>query len=468
MKHKPLRFIVALIAVFIAIFFVFAQIHNPAFAADCSGVDTTLVDCDESTGSGISYILGLILNILTFGVGAAGVIGLTVSGIRYMLSAGNEAQMTKAKRRMLEITIGLVTYGVMYAAISWLVPGGVNSTDSSVNKISVSLTENLFIGDTAKAVATVSPAGADNPNVAWSSSDESIATVDKNGNITPLKAGTVTITATSSNGVVGNSTITIRERPVAVNIQHADHSGSSSSSFSSSGPLSGTFDKYADTGGVVFSGDNGGGANAVYLTGTATARNGTSSKFLYSVANPVSEYSGHSVDLTDSEYMLVLWALYGEHHSGCFDEYVGFAQYLRDKVDYGSKAKNRKYSNLGSNWIDSAGKSKNHLSLAEFQQEHPAIIAAVDYVFKQGGSLAQAYMHYYLDDDDVACAYGYSCREICSTSKYDIRASYDAAYCTLNGASTRTAEENTIVIRLVAEDEVGNHNWTEFQMGATK
>ena len=53
---------------------------------------------------------------------------------------------------------------------------------------------------TAQLTATIAPAGASYKNIVWTSSNESVATVDANGVITPVWAGTAIITATATNG----------------------------------------------------------------------------------------------------------------------------------------------------------------------------------------------------------------------------------------------------------------------------
>ena len=55
-------------------------------------------------------------------------------------------------------------------------------------------------GTTAQLSVSATPADAFNPHVTWSSSDESIATVDQNGLVTALVGGTATITATATDG----------------------------------------------------------------------------------------------------------------------------------------------------------------------------------------------------------------------------------------------------------------------------
>jgi len=56
---------------------------------------------------------------------------------------------------------------------------------------------SLKVGESEKLQPTITPSNADNKKVIWTSSDSNVATVDTEGNVTAVKAGQVTITATS-------------------------------------------------------------------------------------------------------------------------------------------------------------------------------------------------------------------------------------------------------------------------------
>lgn len=75
----------------------------------------------------------------------------------------------------------------------------------------------LTVDDTAKLTATVTPANADNAKVSWTSSDETVATVDENGNVTAIAAGTATITVTTEDGgFTATCTVTVKAKSVPV------------------------------------------------------------------------------------------------------------------------------------------------------------------------------------------------------------------------------------------------------------
>ncbi|QUH31792.1 DUF4073 domain-containing protein [Vallitalea guaymasensis] len=59
---------------------------------------------------------------------------------------------------------------------------------------------NIDENDSITLNATIEPVNATNKNINWSSSDDSIATVDSHGNVTLNKVGVVTITATTEDG----------------------------------------------------------------------------------------------------------------------------------------------------------------------------------------------------------------------------------------------------------------------------
>lgn len=71
----------------------------------------------------------------------------------------------------------------------------------SVESVEVSpSSKTIEIDATQELTAKISPDNATNKNVTWSSSNESVATVDENGLVTAVAAGTATITATTKDG----------------------------------------------------------------------------------------------------------------------------------------------------------------------------------------------------------------------------------------------------------------------------
>ena len=65
----------------------------------------------------------------------------------------------------------------------------------------------LKVGETTKAAATIMPEGAEGVELAWTSSDDKIATVDKDGNVKAVAEGKATLTVTATQGS-GDSAVT--------------------------------------------------------------------------------------------------------------------------------------------------------------------------------------------------------------------------------------------------------------------
>ncbi|WP_459480244.1 Ig-like domain-containing protein [Clostridium saccharoperbutylacetonicum] len=70
---------------------------------------------------------------------------------------------------------------------------------------------NLIKGDTKSLTATTTPAGE---QVSWTSSDDSIATVDSTGTVSGTKVGSCIITAATEDGLTAACAVTVTEKDV--------------------------------------------------------------------------------------------------------------------------------------------------------------------------------------------------------------------------------------------------------------
>ena len=112
------KLFIGMLAVVISLSISSCFLVRQTFAANCGGVPTSIIECGKDDG--IDHILNLVIDILSVGVGIFGVIGISIVGIQYLTSSGNEEQARKAKRRIYEIIIGLAVYVVFYAILAWL------------------------------------------------------------------------------------------------------------------------------------------------------------------------------------------------------------------------------------------------------------------------------------------------------------------------------------------------------------
>ena len=82
----------------------------------------------------------------------------------------------------------------------------INQIDSSV----------LEIGQKIILSATITPEDATNKTITWESSNQSILTVNSNGEVEAIAPGTAEIIAKSNNGKTSSKTITVKPKPVVV------------------------------------------------------------------------------------------------------------------------------------------------------------------------------------------------------------------------------------------------------------
>lgn len=81
---------------------------------------------------------------------------------------------------------------------------------------------NMIVGEKTKIDYTINPSTAVNKKVNWVTSDSKIATVDENGNITAVGAGTATITATADGNDKVSSKVQVKVTNLNITIQNGD------------------------------------------------------------------------------------------------------------------------------------------------------------------------------------------------------------------------------------------------------
>ena len=91
----------------------------------------------------------------------------------------------------------------------------VTASAVAVESVSLNKTElSLIVGAEETLTATVLPENADNKAVTWSSSDESVATVDANGKVKAIAIGEAVITVTTADGgKTASCTVTVTKNP---------------------------------------------------------------------------------------------------------------------------------------------------------------------------------------------------------------------------------------------------------------
>lgn len=92
-----------------------------------------------------------------------------------------------------------------------------------VAAVELNMTEaTILTGETVQLTAVVTPSDATDASLTWSSSDETIATVDENGLVTALAAGTAVITATTNDGSEVSASCTLTVTSVIIDIDEEE------------------------------------------------------------------------------------------------------------------------------------------------------------------------------------------------------------------------------------------------------
>ena len=126
---------------------------------------------------------------------------------------------------------------------------------------------DMKVGDSETLTATVAPTDASNKAVTWKSSKESVATVDSEGKVTAVGAGTATITVTTTDGSF-TATCTVTVSKVAGSISYATQTVEKTTSDAA---FTNTLTKVGD-GAVTYSSDKESVATVNSTTGEVTIK----------------------------------------------------------------------------------------------------------------------------------------------------------------------------------------------------
>ncbi len=109
--------------------------HSETTHTDGTAKTAILKSCatDDGKGGGILCLLREGLDILSWIVGALGFAALVFVGFQYLTAGDNEEQVKKAKRRIVEIVIGVALFLLANVIIQWLTGTDPNTGGNSSN-----------------------------------------------------------------------------------------------------------------------------------------------------------------------------------------------------------------------------------------------------------------------------------------------------------------------------------------------
>jgi len=113
-----------------------ALVHGAAY--NPCDIDASSSLCsDQNTKGGYKAVVKNITDIILFAVGAAAVIVIIISAIRYVVSTGDPGRIASAKKTLIGAIAGLLVAIFAYAIVSWVFsttttpaspPGGTTQT----------------------------------------------------------------------------------------------------------------------------------------------------------------------------------------------------------------------------------------------------------------------------------------------------------------------------------------------------
>lgn len=129
-----------------------------------------------------------------------------------LLASGVQMEAYSVEDKGKGVSFNVYCYNVQPGITIDYTNGDSKLSDGTIASITLNYTKYaLEVGQSKTLVAVTSPESAVK-SVTWYSSNNKIATVSKNGKVTAVKAGTVTITAKTSNELKATCKVTVKEK----------------------------------------------------------------------------------------------------------------------------------------------------------------------------------------------------------------------------------------------------------------
>jgi len=88
--------------------------------------------CSEDGTVDLGSLLGMIITILTGAIVIAGTVGIIICGFLWMTARDNEGQVAQAKKRMLDIVIGIIAWVLLALLANLFIPRTTDDIESNV------------------------------------------------------------------------------------------------------------------------------------------------------------------------------------------------------------------------------------------------------------------------------------------------------------------------------------------------
>lgn len=100
------------------------MIAVPTYASGGDECANLLTGFCNGDGDDILNLIKLVVEILTAGVIVAGTVGIIWCGFLMLSARDNEAQVAQAKKRLVDIVIGVIVFGLAGTVITLILPSG--------------------------------------------------------------------------------------------------------------------------------------------------------------------------------------------------------------------------------------------------------------------------------------------------------------------------------------------------------